>query len=156
MKFKRKVYWCMKEKTMLDLALTDYNAAVILFNNLKNASDESLINMASYHIEQAVEKTIKFLIENDGYEYPRTHNIETLISFADENGVDLMLNDYIIDHAEMFSSWEAKTRYLLDYLVDIKKVETAIDEVDQYLDTVMESISKESTDTLESSKNLSL
>ncbi len=146
----------MKEKTMLDLALTDYNAAVILFNNLKNASDESLINMASYHIEQAVEKTIKFLIENDGYEYPRTHNIETLISFADENGVDLMLNDYIIDHAEMFSSWEAKTRYLLDYLVDIKKVETAIDEVDQYLDTVMESISKESTDTLESSKNLSL
>lgn len=146
----------MKEKTMLDLALTDYNAAVILFNNLKNASDESLINMASYHIEQAVEKTIKFLIENDGYEYPRTHNIETLISFADENGLDLMLNDYIIDHAEMFSSWEAKTRYLLDYLVDIKKVETAIDEVDQYLDTVMESISKESTDTLESSKNLSL
>ena len=128
----------MKEKTLLDLAISDYNAAVILYNNIKEVTDENIVNMASYHLEQAVEKAIKFVLENNGYDYPKSHNIESLISFAQTNDIHLYLNDYIVDHAEMFSSWEAKTRYVLDYLVDIKKLETAIGQVKEFLDNISE------------------
>ena len=128
----------MKEKTMLDLAISDYNAAVILFNSLTQVTDENIINLASYHLEQAVEKAIKFVIENNGHEFPKTHNIESLISYAKENDIDLYLNDYIIDHSEMFSAWEAKTRYVIDYLVDKEKVEKSIPHVSRYLDDVVE------------------
>lgn len=121
---------------MLDLAISDYNAAIILYNNIKEITDDNIVNLACYHLEQAVEKAIKFVLENNGLEFPKSHNIESLISFAEANDVDLYLNDYIIDHAEMLSSWEAKTRYVLDYLVDIKKLEATIEPVGTYLDDV--------------------
>lgn len=72
-----------------------------------------------------------------GVEYSKTHNIEQLIQLANSYNVDLSITDYIYDKAEMFSSWEAKTRYIKNYKLEKKKVSTAVIEVQKYIDNLI-------------------
>lgn len=95
--------------------------------------DEEQLNMAGYHIQQALELALKYLLEQDGIEYPKTHDIDQLIRIGNDGGVDLRLTEYIEDHAEMFSQWEVKSRYVIGYAIEAKKVSRARDEVDEYL-----------------------
>ena len=117
-------------KTLFDKALSNFNTARILRNFM--GEDEEQLNIISYHIQQALELSIKYTLEQNAVEYPKTHNIEQLVMLAEKEGVDLMLSEYIEDHCEMFSSWEGKSRYVLGYLVDVKKIDRALLELDQY------------------------
>ena len=72
-------------------------------------------------------------MEQDGVEYPKTHDIDQLIRIGKEHGVELHLNDYLEDHAEMFSAWESKARYVLGYAIEARKLERALPEIDDYL-----------------------
>ena len=96
--------------------------------------DEAFLNYCGYHLQQAVELSIKYILEINGITPPFVHEIEQLIYLANENNIDLFLTDYISDHAEMFSSWEAKTRYVLNFRLEREKIKTAIKEVDIYLE----------------------
>lgn len=120
--------------TLYDKAAANYKSARLLLQYA--AGDEEQLNFAGYHLQQAVELTMKYLLEQDGVEYPKTHDIEQLIRIASEKGIDLHLNEYIEDHAEMFSTWEAKARYILGYAIESKKLERALKEVDKYLTAV--------------------
>lgn len=99
-----------------------------------NSDDELQINFAGYHLEQAVEFAVKFELDNSGIEYPKTHDIENLLRIASENNVVISGDEYIFDHAEMFSKWEASSRYIIGYLIEKKKVEIAITHVIEYLE----------------------
>lgn len=120
--------------TLFDKASANFKSARLL---LENASDDDeQLNFAGYHLQQAVELAIKYLLEQNGVEYPKTHDIDQLIRIANENGVDLHMSEYVEDHAEMFSAWEAKARYVLGYSIEAKKLVRALSEVDDYLTKV--------------------
>lgn len=51
-------------ETLLDRAFTNYEAARVLLNNMSH--DEMFLNIAGYHLQQAVELAIKFLLEMGG------------------------------------------------------------------------------------------
>ena len=117
--------------TLFDKALSNFNAARILRDFM--GDDEEQLNIIAYHLQQSLEFSIKYSLEMNGIEYPKTHSIEQLVRIAEKNSVDLNLGEYIEEHCEMFSSWEEKSRYILGYLVEIKKIDRAIKEVDDYL-----------------------
>lgn len=57
---------------------------------------------------------------------------ETTAMISD-NGASLIITDWIDDHSEMLGEWEAQTRYDMDFLVEKRKLDTAVREVQNFL-----------------------
>ena len=124
-------------ETLLDKAVQNLNCAKTLYNS-ELIFDEAYLNYVGYHLQQAVELSIKYMLEINGVEYSKTHDIEQLIQLAKNNNVELYISNYIYEKAEMFSSWEAKTRYIMNYKLEKNKVSTAIIEVEKYMNVLLD------------------
>jgi len=122
----------MVVETLLSKAIDNFNIAEIIMNNI-NDDNESLLNQVAYHLQQTLELSLKYELEMNGVEYTKTHDIEQLIKIGKDNNVELTLSEYIVDHAEMFSAWEAKSRYVLGYLVERTKIEKSIIELRKHI-----------------------
>ena len=122
------------ERTLYDKAVENLGVAKMIHAQM--GDDEIYLNSIGYHLQQAVEIAMKYILEQNGIEYPHTHRIEYLISLAEQNEVDLALTEYIDEHSEMLSSWEANTRYITSYNLERRKVEKALTEVSEYLNNV--------------------
>ncbi|MEI3376347.1 MAG: HEPN domain-containing protein [Coriobacteriales bacterium] len=123
-------------QTLYDKAAANLRSAQIIFAHVDD--DEEQLNVIGYHLQQALELLLKYLLEQNGIEYPKTHDIEQLIYLGNEAKAELYLTEYLEDHAEMFSQWEAKSRYVIGYAIEARKVERALREVDEYLTIVAE------------------
>lgn len=108
-------------------AKMDYETALMIWKNPYN--DEMILNNAAYHLQQAVEKVLKAALECVGVTVPNTHKISKLVKMISDNGANLVLTDWIDDHAEMLSEWETQTRYDMDFLVEKRKLDTAMKEI---------------------------
>lgn len=139
-------------ETLFDKAKQNLNCAITLYNS-NLIEDEAYLNYVGYHLQQAVELAIKYQIEMNGVEYSKTHDIEQLIQLAQSRNADLYVSDYIYDKAEMFSSWEAKTRYIMNYKLERKKVSTAIIEVNKYIDKLVNELSQNYSNSSLSQEN---
>lgn len=122
-----------KAKQNLKVAESIYSAIAI--------NDEAYLNYVGYHIQQALELSIKYMLEMNGVNYPKNHNIDQLIRLANINNVALYLNEYIDDHSEMFSLWEARTHYIPNYRIEKRKIERSLTETKSYLDVIDRMIS---------------
>lgn len=123
-----------KEETLLDKAIQNITLAKMIYKEL--IKDEVYLNYIAYHIQQAVELSIKYNLELNGIEYPKTHDISQLIYLAKKEKIDLGISEYIEDHSEMFTLWESKTRYVLNYKLERSKVEKSIIEIEKYLNNL--------------------
>lgn len=123
------------DETLFDKAKQNYQVAKTLMTSL-GSEDEVFLNYVGYHLQQAVELAIKYTLEMNGVNYPKTHDIDQLIQLAKEKDVDLSLNEYVDEHSEMFSLWEARTRYVLNYRLEKRKIEKALNEVCDYIDNL--------------------
>lgn len=68
-----------------------------------------------------------------GITVPNTHKITKLLSMISHHGAHLSITDWLDEHSEMLSSWEAETRYNMDFLVEKRKLDRAIVEVEHFL-----------------------
>lgn len=118
-------------RTLYDKAVANFRTAQILYEHASD--DESQLNIIGLHLQQAIEIALKYLLEQNGIEYPKTHDIDQLIRAGNEAGADLYLTEYVEDHAEMLSQWEAKSHYVIDYAIEARKIKRALDEIDNYL-----------------------
>lgn len=125
------------EESLLDKAIQNLTLAKTIYKELIN--DEVYLNYIGYHLQQAVELSIKYNLELNGIEYPKTHDISQLIYLSKLKDIDIGISKYIEDHAEMFTLWESKTRYVLNYKLEKSKVETSIIEVEKYLNNLQKS-----------------
>lgn len=64
---------------------------------------------------------------------PNIHKVSKLVKMVSDNGANLVLTDWIDDHSEMLSEWEAQTRYDMDFLVEKRKLDTAMKEIGAFL-----------------------
>ncbi len=112
-------------------AYMDYQAAVMLYK--KPFHDEMFLNIAAYHLQQCTEKVIKGALECVGVTVPNTHRIAKLLQMVSNNGANLIVTDWIDDHAEMLSEWEAESRYNMDFVVERRKLDRAISEIGIFL-----------------------
>ena len=74
------------------------------------STDKAMRLQAAYHMQQAVEKTIKLKAEIYGLNL-WGHDIDILIKKCDDNNVDIDVPKYIRDHADIITHWEAECRY---------------------------------------------
>lgn len=123
-------------ETLLDKAFENLNVGEMILHGMKD--DDIYLNYVGYHLQQAVELGIKFLLEYNGFEYKKTHDIDQLLRVCHEHDIDLGKNEYIEEHAEMFSVWEAKTRYILGYRLEMKKIQKAFPAVKSFLEFIKE------------------
>ncbi len=112
-------------------AFMDYQAAVALYR--KPFPDEMFFNITAYHLQQCIEKTIKGALECVGVTVPNTHRIPKLLHMVAHNGANLVVTEWLDDHAEMLSDWEAQTRYNMDFIVEKRKLDRAVLETETFL-----------------------
>ena len=113
-------------------ARMDYDTAVLIWKTPYN--DERFLNNAAYHLQQSVEKLLKAALECIGVTVPNTHRINRLVKMVSDHGANLIVTEWIDDHAEMLSEWEVQTRYNMDFLVEKRKIDAAIREVGVFLE----------------------
>lgn len=111
-------------KSLYDYAYDDYRFSLINFELLKEQNDEMFINRIAYFLEQAVEKLLKYLIEQTGNSYPKTHDIETLIQMATKCHINVP--ELILDNGDTLTNWCTKTRYNTNYLASVRKIEQLV------------------------------
>jgi len=113
-------------------AYLDWRAADNLLKTPEN--DEAYMNTVAYHLQQAVEKTLKAFLECVGVTVPNTHDIDKLVRMSKNNGSRVLLTEWIEEKADMLTRWETDTRYDMDYCVERDKVTAGLVQVKRFLD----------------------
>lgn len=113
-------------------ARMDYKTAGMIWR--ESANDEMILNNSAYHLQQAVEKILKGALECTGVTVPYSHKISKLVAMVTNNGANLIVTEWLDDHAEMLSEWETETRYNMDFLVEKRKLDRALDEVGRFME----------------------
>ncbi len=66
---------------LLELAKKDYKAAMILAR-----AEDPQTDAAGFHLQQAVEKSLKAWLALKGAAYPRTHDLSLLLGLLEDHG----------------------------------------------------------------------
>lgn len=74
---------------LIKKAKDDYNTAKLVFQKIEDIN----IDVALFHLQQAVEKLLKaFLIYNE-IEFPKTHKLDILFEIINENDIKLNIDE---------------------------------------------------------------
>lgn len=125
-------------ETLFDKARQNYNVANMIRKEM--GEDEAYLNYIGYHLQQAVELTLKYGLEINGVEYSKTHDITQLLLACKSNDINIGVTEYIDDHSEMFTLWESKTRYITNYRLEKEKIDKAIGKVEKFLNAAQEEL----------------
>lgn len=121
----------MLASTFYDKALSNFKTAKILFAYAKD--DEEQLNAIGYHLQQTVELMFKHILSLNGVAFQKTHDLDQLIAIAAAHNVDLHLTDFLNEKADVITLWESKTRYVMGFHVESKRIEMAINEIELFL-----------------------
>jgi HEPN domain-containing protein len=101
-----------------------------------NTKLKDVKNMCAYHLQQAVEKLIKIQIYKSEIKYDDksmySHNISSLLLYANSIGVSILIPQIVSDNATIISSWEAGSRYDLHFSVRIDTLEKSLAVVEKW------------------------
>ena len=95
-----------EQKQYKGLILADLKIAKRYLND----DEKPLRLQAAYHIQQAVEKTIKLKAEIAGLSL-WGHDIDVLLKKCDDNNINIDVPKYIREKADVITPWEAECRY---------------------------------------------
>jgi HEPN domain-containing protein len=68
-----------RPRELLELAERDFQAALILAH-----AENPQTDAAGFHLQQAVEKSLKVWLALDGVDYPRTHDLNPLLGLLED------------------------------------------------------------------------
>lgn len=119
---------------MLDIAKRHRRSIALLLSD----SDDGVLQDAAYLTQQLVEKLLKYTYECLGTRYPFGHNISDLLATlpVEQTVIPEELYVRLLDHADVLTLWESKTRYPANYIAVRKIVEGNVALADELLATV--------------------
>ena len=106
----------LEEQMLLIKSHKDYKASVKLFLDCKDTDDADDMDIALYHMQQAIEKCLKSYLLHYSVDFKRKHDIEYLLMRCPEH-LDCIPSIY--RNASEISLWEASTRYCFYEMEDI-------------------------------------
>lgn len=124
-------------ETLLDIAVHDLMAAKIIYNH--KSDDEILLNQIGYFLQQSVELALKHHLEMQAIEYPRTHDIEDLLSLLPDQE-DF---EYVDNLSGKITSLESKTRYIKNFKVSKKTIDKVMKVAEKLIHDIQEKESLE-------------
>ena len=119
-------------KSLSDLVLS--RQAICNYESNKNLKD--MKNLASYHVQQALEKMLKYCIYNKQpsgtVKELYTHDLDKLIrDHCNKYGISVPKK--IVKNANEYTRWEAESRYALKYSVRVTSIISALVETENWL-----------------------
>lgn len=101
------------EKAYKTLIMADLN--IVYHYADSNSKSEKL--QAAYHMQQAIEKTIKLKAMIKGLNM-WGHDLDKLIYECDKRDIDIGVPNFIRKRAGVYTSWEARCRYTPTVIVN--------------------------------------
>jgi HEPN domain-containing protein len=108
----------MKNETLLDIAIFNYRMALKNYRDM--IGDERELNVVGYFLQQAAELCIKHHMEINGIKYNKTHIIEDLLDDAKDS---VKFADEFYNFAPAITRWEARGRYIKNYVLEKKQID---------------------------------
>ncbi|MBQ7479749.1 MAG: HEPN domain-containing protein [Selenomonadaceae bacterium] len=133
----------MKDDTLLDLAKSNLSSAKLLYRFKED--DEIRLNTVGYLLQQAIELALKHHLETSGIEYPKTHDIDSLLALCNEDEFP-----EIVPWAESITTMESKTRYIKNYRLTLRKVDQIMQLADKLMVQIENMHAKDGEDSQES------
>lgn len=128
---------------LLNRAESDIKIAKLLLSPAGNpTNDEMITDQAAYHVQQGIEKALKYQTEMMGIPYRKTHNLIGLISDLENHG--FMVSDNFKEKAYIISDWEASSRYNDDFNALRSDIEEAISIYDNLKNDILDRLEKAS------------
>ncbi|MDE7008559.1 MAG: HEPN domain-containing protein [Lachnospiraceae bacterium] len=127
--------------SLLARAQADIDIAKLLLSPEGNpGNDEMITDQAAYHVQQGIEKAMKYQTEMMGIEYKKTHNLVGLIADLEKNG--FVVSDKLKEKSFIISDWEASSRYKDDFCAVKKDIEEAIVLYEELKDKILLELEK--------------
>lgn len=122
------------------LIKADIIAARQAIEYYESSGIKSIKNIAAYHLQQAVEKLIKYQIYSSGvninYSQMYTHNIERLIIYGDSLNISILVPEYIREKSLRITDWEAGSRYDVGFSIRVDILKKTYDVVKKWISKV--------------------
>ena len=130
-------------KSLSDLVL----ARQAICNYQSNNGLKDMKNLASYHVQQAIEKMLKYCIYNKQTNEVKELYIHDLDRLIKDHCVKygISVPQKIVKNANEYTRWEAESRYSLKYSVRITSIIGALVEAEDWLLTLKPSYKKNIT-----------
>ena len=87
--------------------------------------DDAFLDSACFEIQQSIEFALKYWIELSGLGYSRTHDIANLIAQLVAHGERAEVLQELNNNANLYTSWEARSRCYDDFCSTIHDVTIA-------------------------------
>ncbi|MCL2378158.1 MAG: HEPN domain-containing protein [Defluviitaleaceae bacterium] len=107
-----------KKITLYDRAKADLQSARFILS--QHNSDELLIDIAAYHVQQGIEKLAKFALTINGVKHKQTHDMDILNEQLDDAGITMF--PWLRKNVDTLNSYATKTRYGSDIVATINKI----------------------------------
>lgn len=119
------------ENNLFQIAKGDLRAAEIL---LSTANDEIMQNIAAYHVQQAVEKTIKQLIIEKRGMGTISHDIGMLVKDAKGEGIEIP--SWVSEGAYEISRWATTIRYNSKFKTNRELIINYVEKTNQWIEEI--------------------
>ena len=136
--------------SLLDRALGDLkNARNIVKQYL---SDEVQLDIAAYHVQQGIEKSLKYFMAGKKIEFKKTHEIKILLDQLDKVGIEypewLYLNEATI------TSFAEETRFGEPSKATQRKLLELLELAEQFASDIQQQLQQQERSTILYSNNL--
>jgi len=120
------------KKSLLQRARIDL---VLAGENIQKTDDELYLDIAAYHLQQGVEKLLKYQIEHYGEVYRKTHDIGLLWGDAEELGLNPP--EWVWVNRVQLNRYQSETRYGDSIVASRREIREFLVLAEQYSEQVL-------------------
>lgn len=110
--------------TLLDRAKDKLDT--VMYKSKHTTYDDAMCDNMCFDIQQCIEFTLKWKLEQIGIQYPKTHDLRSLCDLLEESGVSVYSVANLSDRADSITKWETTSRYGNGVLSNKYSVDIAI------------------------------
>lgn len=128
----------MKNYSLLDRAEKDLFTAKLIFNHWDG--DELTYDTAAYHVQQSIEKTMKFVLSQHKVKFRKQHDAIFLKEHFEDAGIPLP--PWFVPNMDTLDSYVTETRYGSDLVSARSKILELLNYAEEYILEVRQEIEK--------------
>ena len=122
----------MKNYSLLDRAKKDVWNARLVFTHWDG--DELSLDIAAYHVQQAIEKSMKYVLSQNKVEFKKQHDAVFLKEQFEDNNIDLPV--WFISNMDVLDKFVTQTRYGTDPVSARTKILELLDYAEKYIESI--------------------
>ena len=122
----------MKNYSLLDRAKKDAWSARLVF--VYWDGDELSYDIAAYHVQQAVEKSMKYVLSQNNVAFKKQHDAVLLKEQFEDNGI--ALPEWFLPNMDTLDKYVTQSRYGTDLVASRTKILELLDCVEEYIKSI--------------------